>query len=427
MPVTRQGTNVVITPESIQAIIDQALQRNYTHTQDDESQSSGGGLRRPVQPARLKKIESVFYISGCTVNNQVKFTTCILLGAALTWWNGHNLKVKGNDVAAYTQRFQELTLMCIKFLADETVKIHKYIGGLPDNIHENVMACFERGNIEHIKKNYPKLKNCGNGNEDGVAQGIAYALGGRDASPDFNVITGAALTWWNGHNLKVKGNDVAAYTQRFQELTLMCIKFLADETVKIHKYIGGLPDNIHENVMACFERGNIEHIKKNYPKLKNCGNGNEDGVAQGIAYALGGRDASPDFNVITGTFLLNNRCASILFETGADRSFVSTTFSALIDITPTTLEIIMIDFPEVFHEDFSGIPPARQVEFQIDLVQGVVPVVWAPYRLAPSEMKELEEQLQELSDKGFIRPSSSPWGASVLFVKKERRIVSNVH
>ncbi|GJU85404.1 putative reverse transcriptase domain-containing protein [Tanacetum coccineum] len=76
-------------------------------------------------------------------------------------------------------------------------------------------------------------------------------------------------------------------------------------------------------------------------------------------------------------------------------------------------------FPEAFPEDFLGLPPTRQVEFQIDLVPGAAPVVRAPYRLAPAEMKELSEQLQELSDKGFIRPSSSPWGAPVLFVKKK--------
>ncbi|GJS08836.1 reverse transcriptase domain-containing protein [Tanacetum coccineum] len=124
-------------------------------------------------------MESVFHISGCAIENQVKFATCTLLGATLTWWNGHvrtlghdaayamtwetfkkkltdkycpngeikkleielwNLKVRGNDVEAYTQRFQELALMCTKFLADETAKIDKYIGGLPDNIHENVMS-----------------------------------------------------------------------------------------------------------------------------------------------------------------------------------------------------------------------------------------------------------------------------------------------
>ncbi|GKC90904.1 hypothetical protein Tco_1151553, partial [Tanacetum coccineum] len=64
------------------------------------------------------------------------------------------------------------------------------------------------------------------------------------------------------------------------------------------------------------------------------------------------------------------------------------------------------------------LPLTQQVEFQIDLVPGVAPIARAPYRLAPSEMKELSKQLKELSDKGFIRPSSSPWGALVLFVKK---------
>ncbi|GJW79072.1 putative reverse transcriptase domain-containing protein [Tanacetum coccineum] len=80
---------------------------------------------------------------------------------------------------------------------------------------------------------------------------------------------------------------------------------------------------------------------------------------------------------------------------------------------------IVRDFPEVFPEDLSGIPPARQVEFQIDLVPGAAPVARAPFRLAPSEMKELSKQLQELSEKGFIRPNSSPWGAPILFVKKK--------
>ncbi|GKE92684.1 putative reverse transcriptase domain-containing protein, partial [Tanacetum coccineum] len=80
---------------------------------------------------------------------------------------------------------------------------------------------------------------------------------------------------------------------------------------------------------------------------------------------------------------------------------------------------IVRDFPEVFPEDLPGLPPTRQVEFQIYLMPGAAPVARAPYRLAPSEMKELSEQLQELSDKGFIRPNSSSWGAPVLFVKKK--------
>ncbi|GJT49443.1 hypothetical protein Tco_0975600 [Tanacetum coccineum] len=80
---------------------------------------------------------------------------------------------------------------------------------------------------------------------------------------------------------------------------------------------------------------------------------------------------------------------------------------------------VVQEFPEVFPKDLPGIPPNRQVEFRIDLVPSATPVARAPYRLAPSEMKELAEQLQELTNKGFIRSSSSPWGAPVLFVKKK--------
>nr|GEZ90341.1 putative reverse transcriptase domain-containing protein [Tanacetum cinerariifolium] len=275
------------------------------------------------------------------------------------------------------------------------------------------------------------------------------------------------------------------------------------------------------------------HFKRDCPKLKKKNEGN--GNAQGWVYDVGNAERNgnvmggPDSNVITGTFLLNNRYASILFDTGADRSFVSTAFSSLIDIIPTPLDNhydveladgkivgintiirgctlnflnhpftidlmpvklgsfdaiigmdwlrrhhavnvcdeklvrvpfgnetlvfraaksyieresrltviscskvqeyrakgchvflaqisatkeddkserkqlkdvpIIQDFPEVFPENFPGLPPARPVEFQIDLIPGAAPVARAPYHLAPSEMKELSEQLQELSDK----------------------------
>ncbi|GJY61843.1 putative reverse transcriptase domain-containing protein [Tanacetum coccineum] len=79
---------------------------------------------------------------------------------------------------------------------------------------------------------------------------------------------------------------------------------------------------------------------------------------------------------------------------------------------------VVREFPKVFPEDLHGLPPVRQVEFQIDLIPGTTPVAREPYRLALLEMQELSNQLQELSDRGFIRPSASPWGAPVLFVKK---------
>ncbi|GKE29939.1 putative nucleotidyltransferase, ribonuclease H, partial [Tanacetum coccineum] len=80
---------------------------------------------------------------------------------------------------------------------------------------------------------------------------------------------------------------------------------------------------------------------------------------------------------------------------------------------------VVREYVDVFPEDLPGLPPLRQVEFRIDLVAGATPVARSPYRLAPSEMQELSSQLQELQDKGFIRPSHSPWGAPVLFVKKK--------
>ncbi|KAL0560150.1 hypothetical protein IC582_000544 [Cucumis melo] len=82
-------------------------------------------------------------------------------------------------------------------------------------------------------------------------------------------------------------------------------------------------------------------------------------------------------------------------------------------------EPVVRDYPDVFPEELPGLPPHREVEFAIELDPGTVPISRAPYRMAPAELKELKVQLQELLDKGFIRPSVSPWGAPVLFVKKK--------
>ncbi|GKG03747.1 hypothetical protein Tco_0311383, partial [Tanacetum coccineum] len=80
---------------------------------------------------------------------------------------------------------------------------------------------------------------------------------------------------------------------------------------------------------------------------------------------------------------------------------------------------IVQDFHKVFPEDLSGLPPLRQVEFRIDLLPGATLVAKSPYRSTPTEMQELSNLLQELQDKGFIRPSCSPWEAPVLFVKNK--------
>ena len=77
------------------------------------------------------------------------------------------------------------------------------------------------------------------------------------------------------------------------------------------------------------------------------------------------------------------------------------------------------EFPDVFPEELPGVPPEREVDLSIEVVQGTTPISRTPYRMAPTELKELKTQLQEILDKGFIRPSVSPWGAPVLFVKKK--------
>ncbi|GKD56590.1 putative reverse transcriptase domain-containing protein [Tanacetum coccineum] len=237
---------------------------------------------------------------------------------------------------------------------------------------------------------------------------------------------------------------------------------------------------VNQRDVTCFECGAQGHYRKDCPKVKNQNYGNKARVpdARGKAYVLGGGDANSGSNTVTGMFLLNDHHAYMLFDLGADRSFVSNTFSALLDITPSALdvsyaveladrrtsetntvlrglivcdekivcipygnEILIVQgdksdkekkstlsiilcvkaqkyIEKVFPEDLPGLPPI-QVEFQIDLVPGAALVARASYRLAPSEMEELSTQLQELFDKGFVRPSSSPWGAPVLFVKKK--------
>nr|GEZ40309.1 hypothetical protein [Tanacetum cinerariifolium] len=135
MPITRQGTSNNMTPKAVRAMIDQAMQRNSTN--GDESHSSGGGPTRPIQSKTLKKKMTDKY---CQMGEIKKLE--------IELWN---LKVKGNDVVSYTQRFQELALMCTKFVPDENEKVDKYIGGLPDNIYGNVMSARPKTHDEAIE------------------------------------------------------------------------------------------------------------------------------------------------------------------------------------------------------------------------------------------------------------------------------------
>ncbi|GKE92763.1 putative reverse transcriptase domain-containing protein [Tanacetum coccineum] len=174
-------------------------------------------------------------------------------------------------------------------------------------------------------------------------------------------------------NLIVKNNDLVAYTQRFQELTLLCTRMVPEEEDRIESlmdqklkgYAIRSAENKREfksnqrdnraqqppfkrlnvrgsNVDRAYtDGGNEGHFKKDCPKLKNQNHGNKPVIpeARGKAYAIVGGDANPRSNFVTGTFLLSNHYASVLFDSGADQSFVLTTFSTLLDVNPDTLDV----------------------------------------------------------------------------------------
>ncbi|GJU72300.1 putative reverse transcriptase domain-containing protein [Tanacetum coccineum] len=307
-----------------------------------------------------------------------------------------------------------------------------------------------------------------------------------------------------------------------------------EEFDEVEKYVGRLPDMIQARAytvgpgekreyggsLPLCTKCNYHHNGQCTPKCNNCkkvghlthdcrspaatannqrapeaiqrnrGNQARNGRAQARDYAVGSTGKNPDSNVITGMFLLNNRYTSILCDTGADRSFMSTAFSSLIDIVPSTLDhdydvkladrkiirvntiirgctlsflhhpfnidlmpaeldsfdvIIGTDWLSKYHavivcdEKIVRVPFGNKIlivrgdgsnnghESQLNIISCTKTQKYllkgsrTLYRLAPSEMKELLGQLQELSDKSFIRPSSSPWGASVLFVKRKDR------
>nr|GFB09444.1 putative reverse transcriptase domain-containing protein [Tanacetum cinerariifolium] len=99
--------------------------------------------------------------------------------------------------------------------------------------------------------------------------------------------------------------------------------------------------------------------------------------------------------------------------------FIATIHDTTSDIPSIYDQPIVSEFPDVFPDELPGIPPVREVEFNIELIPGAEPISKAPYRMASIELKELKDQLQELLERGIIRPSVSPWGAPVLFVKKK--------
>nr|GEU45622.1 hypothetical protein [Tanacetum cinerariifolium] len=272
--------------------------------------------------------------------------------AALTWWNGHvrtlghdaayaltwrslkkkltdkyspkgeikkleielwNLRVKGNDVAAYTQRFQELALLCTKFLVDETEKVDKYISGLPNNIHGNVI--FVR----------PKTLN--------------------DAIELANDLMDQKLRTYveRQNDNKRKTGDSSRNNQQPYKKQNVARAYTAGPGEK----------KVYTRDPSMCTKCNYHHTRQCAPKCGKCKrNGSENGVAQGRAYALGGRDASPDSNVITAQDYLSKGSDVFLAHITMKEAKDKSEGKRLEDLP------IVRDFPEVFLEDLSGIPPS---------------------------------------------------------------------
>ncbi|GKE34136.1 reverse transcriptase domain-containing protein [Tanacetum coccineum] len=386
-PMTTAAIEQLVSDRVSAALANHETLRNSTNSHGDGSHNSGTRTREATRTPRectykdflnchplnfkgtegvvvlsqwFKKMESVFHISNCAPENQVKFATCTFIGNALTWWNSHKKavtqEVKGTDILSYTLCFQELALMYGRMFPEESDEVEKYVSGLPDMIRGNVMSyrpqtmeeVIEFANdqmnqklitISERKAKQKRKIEINAGNNQGYQQqnkrqntGRAYTA----RTSEKREYTGSLplCTKCNYHH---KGPCAPRCNKckRIGHLARECRSSGPNNNNNNHENSGAT-----QNAVTCYECGVPGHFKRNCPKLKNGNHGNQrgNGNAPAKVYVVGNARTNPDSNVVTGTFLLNDCYASILFDTDADRIFVSTTFSSLIDITPTTLD-----------------------------------------------------------------------------------------
>ncbi|GJU16251.1 putative reverse transcriptase domain-containing protein [Tanacetum coccineum] len=238
-----------------------------------------------------------------------------------------------------------------------------------------VRACYECGSTDHVRPACPRGQD--RGNQGNQARGRPFMLGAEEARQDPNIVTG------------LEPSDLGFKYE---------IEIASGQLVEIDKVIKGCKLEIKGHVfdidLILFGHGSLDVIigMDWLSKYK----------AEIVCHEKVVRIPLPDGKVL---------------RVSGERSEEKARF--LIGVKKQEEIVVVRDFPEVFLDDLSRLPPIREIEFRIELTPGATPVAKSPYRLAPSELEELMGQLKELQDKGFIRPSSSPWGAPVLFVKKK--------
>ncbi|GJR43974.1 retrotransposon protein, putative, ty3-gypsy subclass [Tanacetum coccineum] len=354
-----------------------------------------------------------------------------------------NLAVKGNDLTAYTQRFQELILLCTRMVPNEEDRVERFIGGLPDNIQGNVIAANPTRLQDAIRIANQlmdkKVQGYAARNAENKRRMESNLRDNRGQQPPFkrqntsgqNVAR--AYTAGNNERKGYAGTTptanraaIAPNSQRLQfgkSSRELADGRISETNIVLRGCTLGLLGHPFDIDLMPVELGSFDVIigmdwLAKYHALIVCDEkvvripyGNEVLIIRGDSC-----DGGSKLNIISCTKTqkyIEKGCQVYLAQVTSKKAEDKSEEKRLEDVP------IVREFPEVFPEDLPGLPPARQVEFQIDLVPGAAPVARAPYRLAPAEMQELSTQLQELSDRGFIRPSSSPWGAPVLFVKKK--------
>ncbi|GKE65932.1 putative reverse transcriptase domain-containing protein [Tanacetum coccineum] len=239
-----------------------------------------------------------------------------------------NLKVKEYNIVAYTQRFNELALMCPRMIEPESVKIDAYIRGLSKNIKGEVTSSkpanlneaesFQSRNSTGKRKHKDNSRQTSQNNQ---GQGNARAM--TTAPTDGNVSSGSLPVCER------------CFTHHVGPCTIKCHKCgKVGYKARYFKEKNVATSANAKPILTCYDCGEEGHIRNRcLKKVKQ----EEMGEVRGRAYAI--KDAEPQGpNVVTGTFLLNNRYASVLFDSGSDKSFANTRFSSMLDIDPVKVD-----------------------------------------------------------------------------------------